>query len=190
MVVLTALLLVFVVGLAVVVVFQTAALIELFRDLRQVREQARLLDASTPIALTVEGTLKSASEHGLPEQLELSESGAVLILNDKCATCSALFSEISAHPPPGLFIYLAVPTPELGHAWVESHRATESDLEIGLDVGDAISGSLGIHVSPALVLFERGLPVSAHTVPSGRALKELLSSAAARASAGYTLSDE
>ncbi len=80
-----------------------SAQVELFRDMKQVRELTGMIDRPFPLDL---GVMRghSPADLGLP-----TKTGAILILSDKCATCRSLAAALDGAVPPHLQIVLSNP---------------------------------------------------------------------------------
>ena len=78
------------VGVLALVVFVLCGVVyELFRDVRQLRDVAGILDRPLEVEIgTVAGTRPST--HGLPQALDSAASALVLFLSDRCGTCRSL----------------------------------------------------------------------------------------------------
>ena len=131
----TALIAVGILSLLVFVLF--SVLVELFRDVRQIRDGLGILDRPLPVDIgSVAGTPPSL--YGLPEQLDDEPSALLLFLTDRCATCRVLASSLGGTLPAGLWIVLEAATSQAAEEFL---REVCHDARVG--GGTGVSGSCG-----------------------------------------------
>ena len=155
----------------------SAAVIELFRDLRQVRDAMGILDRALPIEI---GDHKGAeiAELGLPIFLSECASSVVLFLSDRCSTCRILGQSFHGECPQGMAVVVVPSSNEAGKDFVESYglvRMAEHG-ELILDNEGKVAERLALKVTPVAYLFENGKLTSATTVPSVRFLHSIIPS--------------
>src|SRR5262245_39867249 len=110
-------------ALALLIFVLFGALLELFLDVRQLRDVAGILDRPLNIDM---GKLTAArpSACGLPQLLDSANSALVLFLSEKCATCRAIAASFDQSLPSNLWIILEA----------ENHRSASAVIEsLGLN---------------------------------------------------------
>lgn len=156
----------------VVLLVVCGALIEMYRTLEQVRVQSGVLDMRTKLDVGADvETLKAA---GLPAELVHAERGLLLILSDRCSTCSLLAARIAGGPPKDMWVLLQPHSAQSAAGWLAEYELDQCSRVI-VDVEERIVDPLNIRISPAAVRFVAGEVVAAHTVPSPRRLIEEMS---------------
>jgi hypothetical protein len=165
-----------VVGVLALVVFVLCGVVyELFRDVRQLRDVAGILDRPLDVEIgTVAGTRPST--YGLPQTLDSAASALVLFLSDRCGTCRSLAAGLERHLPPGLWVVLEAENADSAVRFLESFELTRmtEDGRLVVDVAGAIAGRIGLDLTPVGFRVEDGRIVNATTVPSKRYLLSIL----------------
>ncbi len=167
----TALIAVGILTLLVFVLFNV--LLELFRDVRQIRDALGILDRPLTVDIkSVGGT--APSRYGLPRQLDDDESSLLLFLSDKCATCRVLAASLGGTLPAGLWIVVEAATRQAATEFVETYGMTPRLQDrVILDPSGAIAGQLDLNMTPVAYRIERGIFKDATTVPSLRYLASI-----------------
>jgi hypothetical protein len=164
------------VGVLALLVFVLCGVVyELFRDVRQLRDVAGILDRPLNVDLgPVAGTRPSG--HGLPEALDSAASALVLFLSDRCGTCRSLAAGLERQLPPGLWVVLEARSADSAAKFMESYELTRmaEDGRLVVDVAGTIAGRIGLDLTPVGFRVEGGRIVSATTVPSKRYLLSIL----------------
>jgi len=159
-----------VLALAVFVLF--GVVIELYRDVRQLRDIAGVLDRPLDVDIgEVAGT--PPSRYGLPHALDSVASAVVLFLSDRCGTCHALADGLKGHLPPGLWIVLEARSPDGAAQFLASHELTPNG-RLSVDVAGQIAQRMGLRTTPVGFRVENGRLAGATTVPSRRYLSSIL----------------
>jgi hypothetical protein len=173
----TTVLLVLVCLFGALVVVLLGALVELFKQVQQVRAQLDVAGAAapTPIDLKERQGVRPSSV-GLPRALDEASGAIVLVLSDRCITCRAIAGLMQASVPPGIWV---VAEPVSG----VDEEAEEFVREFGLggdrtlvDRQSAIAEQLDLDVTPAAIYVENGQLQRAETVPSSQRFATVLSS--------------
>ena len=154
------------------------ALVEMFRDVRQMRDALGILDRPLEVDIgPAAGT--SPGSHGLPRQLDEAASALVLFLSDRCATCRVLAGAMGGALPAGLWIVVEAASDEAAAAFVESHGLTPrlADGRVAVDSAGAIAARLNLNMTPVAYRVENGVFKDAATVPSMRTLSSMIPSA-------------
>ena len=147
------------------------ALVELFRDVRQMRDALGILDRPLNVDLGhVAGTRPSS--HGLPRELDARHSAIVLFVSERCETCRALMAGLTRPLPNGLWVVIEARDAASATRFAEACEL--SDERITIDVEGAIAQSIGLDTSPVGFRVEQGVLTSATTVPSSRYLTSIL----------------
>ncbi|MBO2459002.1 hypothetical protein [Actinomadura violacea] len=141
------------------------ALVEMFHQLKQMREYLEIEDSPVLMDLgPVQGEAPSAV--GLPAELDEARDALVLLLSNKCRTCFTLAAALQGRVRPRKLWVVVVPV--LGDAAEFIDMFDLRGERVVVDVGERISGALGIDATPAAVLVRDGRLTKAHSVPSSR----------------------
>jgi len=160
-----------VIALGILVFLLLGALVEMYRDIAQIREYTGLLDRPLPIELgDREGS--RPSQWGLPPALDDERRALVMFLSDRCSTCRTIVSSLKGAVPQHVVLVL-----EHGKATGDGELATSiasGSNRVVIDRDHAIADSLQIQVSPSALIVEDGAIVRAMTVPSVRQFEALV----------------
>jgi hypothetical protein len=161
------------VGLLSLLVFVLlGATLELYRDVRQLRDAAGILDRPLDVDINaIAGT--APSEYGLPKALDAAASALLLFLSERCLTCRVLASSLSTSLPPGLWIVTEAKDARTAQEFLAITRLAVADRVL-IDVGGDIAGRMGLAMSPVGFRIRNGRLASATTVPSVRYLFSIL----------------
>jgi hypothetical protein len=165
--------------LATLIFVLFCALLELFQDVRQMRDALAILDRPAPIDIgRVAGTAPSA--YGLPPQLDAAKGALLLFLSDKCSTCRVLAATIGGSMAAGLWIVVEASSPHAAELFVENYGLAQGieDHRVIIDPAGTIAGQLRLNTTPVAYRIENGLFTDAMTVPSVRNLVSLIPSPA------------
>lgn len=148
------------------------ALLELYRDVRQLRDVAGILDR--PLNVDIEPLVGTApSEYGLPEPLDSASSALLLFLSERCLTCRIIASSLDESLPSGLWVVAEMRNAETAKEFRAITNLITDDRVI-FDIGGEIAGRMRLNTSPVGFRIENGRFVSATTVPSTRYLFSIL----------------
>lgn len=166
--------------IAVVAVFVSAvtaaALIELYANVKQIRDSTGLSDEPIEFEITdIED--QQPSSFGLPAIFDTA-SLTLLFMSPKCVSCDALAAEIGSVVPDGIQIVVTATDYEQAIDWLGSFNVPVDDAII--DADRSIADGLGLHATPAAVVLDKGRVARALTVPSPRWLQSLRPSDAIR----------
>ena len=152
-----------------------SVLVELFRDVRQIRDAIGILDR--PLTIDIGPTAGTPpSRYGLPRQLDDERFALLLFLSDRCATCRVLAASLGGTLPAGLWIVVEAATNQAAAEFVEMYGMTRSleDGRVSVDPAGAVAGQLGLNVTPVGYRIENGVFKHAGTVPSMRYLASII----------------
>lgn len=162
-------------GLALLVFVLSGAVVELYRDVRQLRDVAGILDRPLDVDL---GEVENArpSRFGLPEALDSAASAIVLFLSARCGTCHALASGLEGRLPNRLWVILEARSPDAAAEFLESYDLIpgSTDGRLLVDAGERIAKSIGLDTTPVGFRVENGRITNATTVPSLRYLTSII----------------
>jgi hypothetical protein len=154
-------------GLAVVVALCCAALVEVFRQLAEMRRMLDLDDAPVPIALQ---TGVRAGDVGLPTKLAEAPASIAVFLSPRCATCLAIAEAFRGGAPATVwFVVPSTPHPED----LLTMLSASAD-RIVLDENDAIADAIRLKVTPAVLTTSFGQITRAQAVSSPRQVMGLI----------------
>lgn len=156
------------VALASAVVLCCAALIELFRQLADVRTVLNLRDSATPLDLKT-GEIRT-DEVGLPRELALEPQAIVVALSPKCATCLAIAGAFREGAPATVWFMM----PSLPRPVALLEMLAKSTDRIVLDENDEIAQRIGLHVTPSVLSVSYGEITRAHGVSSASQVQPLI----------------
>ena len=160
--------------LALLVALLFAALVEMFRDLRQIRDALGILDRPLVVDIgAVAGTRPSA--YGLPSVIDSMSSAIVLFLSDRCATCHAIAAGLPRPLADELWVVL-YPRDEAAAGEFLDRYGLRDDAggQVLIDLESRIGTAIGLDATPVAFRVENGLLSSASTVPSSRYLSSIL----------------
>jgi hypothetical protein len=162
-------------ALALLVFVLLGVVVELYRDVRQLREAAGILDRPLEVELgDVAG--RRPSSYGLPRTLDSSRSAIVLFLSDRCATCHALAAGLSGKLPAGLWLVLETASPQSTEEFLARYGLTAATTRgrLCVDVAGSIAERIGLRTTPVGFRVAEGRFIGATTVPSSRYLASIL----------------
>jgi hypothetical protein len=149
--------------------------IELYRDVRQLREVNGILDRPLDVDI---GDVMGAepSRYGLPRSLDSVTAGLLLFLSDRCGTCHALAAGFNGVLPSGLWVVLEARSPESTEEFLARYglTATTTGGRLWVDVAGRAADSIGLRTTPVAFRLENGRIAGATTVPSRRYLSSIL----------------
>lgn len=169
----TYILLALVIALGVLVFLLLGALVEMYRDLAQVREYSGLLDRPVPVEI---GDRKGTrpSEWGLPSSLDTERRALVMFLSDTCATCRTIVTSLNGTVPDHVVLVLEPGAKGATGEYVAPIAAAGSNRVV-IDLDRSIAERLQIQMSPTALVIENGTIDHAITVPSVRQFDALVS---------------
>lgn len=148
------------------------ALLEMYRDIRQLRDAAGILDRPLVVDITsIEG--KSPSEYGLPGTLDSAPSAILLFLSERCLTCRVIAASLGEPLPSTLWVVAEARDSQLADNFVKVTNLISHERVL-LDIGGQIANRMGLNTSPVGFRIQNGRFASATTVPSTRYLHSIL----------------
>lgn len=160
--------------LAATAAVMASALVEVYRQLAEIRVALRLDDLPMPLALG-RGEL-TASAIGLPHELAIAPEAIAVFLTTTCATC-LMVAEMFRGGSPGT-VWFVVPQSDSDLA-----TALEASSDrIVLDPDGAIAERAGLNVAPSVLTIRYGDVVRAQAVSSPRQVMSLVPAVTPRGS--------
>lgn len=170
----TAALLTITVLLSILTALMFGALVEMYRQLAQLRADSGLLDV--PIAIDARPAAALPAEQlgfRVPsEPTNETDRHAILFLSDSCSTCASVARGVPFKFTHRLTILVEARDETSAAEWMATNGLTELP-QAHYDRDRVIADGLGVDVIPSVVLFENGESVGAHTVPSPRHIKPI-----------------
>jgi hypothetical protein len=157
--------------LAIFLLLMFGALVELHRQVAQLRQSAGLVDRVRPVDFHEAASLSSLPIPGV-ERAEGSTRSVILILSESCITCAEIASDIGPKEPGRLITLVEGRSAASATAWM-SQVGLQHSATVIYDEHGHIAQALGVTVTPAAVKFEGPAPLEATTVPSSRQLAKL-----------------
>jgi hypothetical protein len=163
---------------AIILFVMASAGVEMYRDIRQLREISGILD--TPLNIDIgQVAQKPPSNFGLPFVLDEQAAAIVLFLNERCSPCrsiAASFDASAKYLPNGLWIILEARTLEVATQFLHSTPLNylQSDGRVIVDHEGEIARRIGLETSPVGFRIANGKISMATTVPSSRYLLSIL----------------
>jgi hypothetical protein len=169
-----ALILALVAVLALVVFLLLGAVVELFRDVQQLRQALGILDQSTDVDIgKVAGGRPSA--YGLPTALDAAPFALVLFLHETCGTCRALAAGLDGRVPEGLWVVMEARDREAATQFLQRYGLSDqASPRVIIDDDQRSAQLLGLDIASVALRIQNGTIVSASTVPSNRYLESVL----------------
>jgi hypothetical protein len=156
---------------ALIVLLLFGIVVELCRDVRQLRDALGILDR--PLEVDIGDVAGSApSSYGLPRPLDSAAAGIILFLSDRCATCHGLASGLAGTLPPGVWLVLEVQGLQAAEEFLGRYNMTRAP-RLSVDVAGTIAGSIGLRTTPVAFRVSEGRITGATTVPSSRYLASI-----------------
>ncbi|MGH8910292.1 MAG: hypothetical protein ACRD0K_28310 [Egibacteraceae bacterium] len=153
--------------LGAIVFILLGALVELFKQVQQIRTHLDLVDRPSPLDLgKLRGELASAV--GLPASLDDAEAAMVLFLSNACATCRSIAAALRGAVPQTLWIVVEPVFRDDADLFVEEFQLHGARTLV--DQHGRIAGLLGLDITPSAIFIENGRMRRAQTVPSSRQL--------------------
>ena len=146
------------------------ALAEAYRSLRQIRENAGMLDDPIPVDLGVVQD-KAASSCGLAPELDSVARAVVVYLDKRCGTCGIILESLSGALPRGIWLVLLAASMEEGRSWLADAGLNQRDdvkRRVMLMSAEEVQHHLGTVLTPLAIEVENGRLTRARTVPSIR----------------------
>lgn len=169
-----ALMAVLVAVLALLVFVLFGIVVELCRDVRQLRELIGAIDRSHEVVLgDVAGG--SPSAYGLPKAIDEESAAIVLFLHESCGTCRALAEGLNGQVPERLWLVIEARSREAATQFLERYGLSEGPSQrTVIDDGQHFANLLGLDTASVAFRVQMGTFVSASTVPSIRYLHSIL----------------
>lgn len=147
------------------------ALVEVYRQVDQIRTYLRLIDEEIPIDLGAAAGLP-ATAIGLPAAVGEEPSTLVLFLSNKCTACRSIARAFNGVIPPSLWVVVEPVFDHEADAFIAEHRLGGERLIV--DHGGQIAERLRLDVTPSVLFVEGGKLERASSVASSRQLFSML----------------
>ncbi len=175
--------------LAALVSVSCGALVEVFRQLAEIRTVLNLEDRPLPLAIGG-GELRTTAL-GLPEHLEQEPELLIVFLSGKCSTCLAIAEAFRGGSPSSVWFVVD----EATNSSRLRDSLHESAERVIVDVGSATASRTGLEVTPAVLTAHFGQVARAHAVSSPRQVMAMIPVVASRIGPpvpvnGATLADD
>jgi hypothetical protein len=162
------------VGVTLAVAVCCAAMVEVFRQLAEIRAVLNLQDLPTPLALKA-GELQTSAV-GLPRDLVTEPQAIVVFLSPKCATCLSVAEAFRGGSPSTVwFVLSSPPTPTN-----LMETLADSAERVILDENDVIAESIDLNVTPSVLTVSWGEITRAQAVSTPRQVLGLVPTVAPR----------
>lgn len=138
------------------------ALVEVFRQLADVRSALNLDDRPLPLAIKP-GELQTAAL-GLPDEIEQEPEALIVFLSSKCATCLSIAEAFRGGSPSSVWFVLHE-ADAAGRLWETLH---ESRTRVVVDDGERIATNARLEVTPAVMTARFGDVARVQAVSSPR----------------------
>lgn len=156
------------IALAFVTSVCAAALVEVFRQLADLRSALNLEDE--PIPLSLKGGEVTAEGIGLPSAIAREPAALVIFLSDKCATCLVIAEAFRGGSP--ATVWFVVPESPGASALID--MLSDSLSRVVIDKNDAVADSLALRVTPSVLTTSFGEITRAQAVSSARQVLSML----------------
>jgi hypothetical protein len=151
------------------------ALAEAYRDIRQLREYAGIIDRAAPVDLgEVRGA--PASSVGLHPDLDSAVQSTVVFLENRCGTCRAIVGSLHGAVPEGIWLVLVAESAGQAYDWLATggvDRGSPDARRVMVVSPDDVERQLGLLVTPLVVEVEHGRLARAKTIGSVRQFYDL-----------------
>lgn len=152
------------------------ALAEAYRDIRQIREQADIIDRASPVELG-RAYNQAPSEIGLTAELDSAARAVVVYIDKRCGTCQMIAGSLNGGIPRGMWLAVVAESADEAFEWLaESAITPESEpgrRVIAISPGE-VERHLGQVPTPLAIEIENGRLVRAKGIPSVRQFYSLV----------------
>ena len=162
-----------VIGLGIIAIFEGLVLVEMVKQVAQIRQRVDLDDEPEPISLGSRASRRFSRSDLLPPR---TGSSLVLLLSSECAACRAVAGAVGALADAGPDAPIVAVIEGSNEDDVERFL-TDTGLEpqfVVLDPDHKIGRDTGVRLRPAAVVIRDGLMVEAAAVRTARQLRHLL----------------
>jgi hypothetical protein len=156
-------------AISLLVLLLFGAVIELHRQVLQLRMYVGLVDTTQALEFNSEVMWSDLPIPAATYPIEASDRSAVLILSDSCTTCVEVADHLAAGFPPRLLAVVEARSHADALHWLAA-RGLQHGEQLVYDDGGGIAELLGVKATPAVVKFHGRSPIAAATVPSARQL--------------------
>jgi hypothetical protein len=154
--------------LACLVALCCAALVEVFKQLAEIRRSLGLEDMPIPLALKSRDL--RVIDIGLPAELAQAPAAIAVFLSARCTTCLAIAEALRGGTPASVWFVLTSP-PHPDHLLI---TLSESAERVIVDQDETIAGAIDLRVTPAVLTLSFGEITRAQAVSSPRQVMSLV----------------
>jgi hypothetical protein len=152
------------------------ALAEAYRDIRQIREQADIIDRATPVELG-RAYNQAPSAVGLHTELDSAARAVVVYIDKRCGTCKMIANSLNGGIPRGVWLAVVSESADEAFEWL-AEAAITPESEPGRRIiaisPDEVERHLGQVPTPLAIEIENGRLVRAKGIPSVRQFYSLV----------------
>lgn len=153
------------------------ALAEAYRDIRQIREQADIIDRASPVELG-RAYNQAPSEIGLRAELDSAARAVVVYIDRRCGTCQMIAGSLNGGLPRGVWLAVVSESADEAFEWLAEAAAITPESEPGRRViaisADEVERHLGQVPTPLAIEIENGRLARAKGIPSVRQFYALI----------------
>lgn len=153
------------------------ALAEAYRDIRQIREQAGVLDKTAPVDLG-RAHDQRPSMTGMHPALDAAASAVVVYVDTRCGTCRMIVGSLNGGIPRGVWLAVIAESEHDAFDWLSKTAAifpgSESGQRVMVTSPAEVEKHLGQVFTPLAIEIENGRLARAKAVPSVRKFYSLV----------------
>lgn len=155
--------------MAAILTLCCAALVEIFRQLDEVRSILNLDDRAIPIK--IQPGEFSSSAIGLPKAIADLPDAVIVFLSARCATCHAIAQAFEGGAPGSVWFVLSGDTTQTSEMWTYLRNCRD---RVSADPDERIARRIGLNVTPAVLTAHWGQITRARAVSSSRQVLSLV----------------
>lgn len=153
------------------------ALAEAYRDIRQIREHADIIDRASPVELG-RAYNQAPSKIGLRAELDSAARAVVVYIDRRCGTCQMIAGSLNGGIPRGVWLAVVAESADEAFEWLAEAAAISPESEPGHRImaisADEVERHLGQVPTPLAIEIDNGRVVRAKGIPSVRQFYSLI----------------
>lgn len=153
------------------------ALAEAYRDIRQIREHADIIDRASPVELG-RAYNQAPSKIGLRAELDSAARAVVVYIDRRCGTCQMIAGSLNGGIPRGVWLAVVAESADEAFEWLAEAAAISAESEPGHRImaisADEVERHLGQVPTPLAIEIDNGRVVRAKGIPSVRQFYSLI----------------